>query len=57
METMTNPWFKRGTMFRHALDAPRMAAGSLTLREITDAIMTAWIPDAATGPAGLDSTP
>jgi hypothetical protein len=36
-----NPWFKRGTMFRHALDAMRQAAKPLTVREITDAVMLA----------------
>lgn len=34
-----NPWFKRGTMFRAALDALRAAAGPLTVREIVDAIL------------------
>ena len=36
-----NPWFKRGTMFRYALDALRTAPGPLTVREITDATMAA----------------
>jgi hypothetical protein len=36
-----NPWFKRGTMFRYALDALRTAAGPLTVRELTEAVMAA----------------
>jgi hypothetical protein len=36
-----NPWFKRGTLFRHVLDALRQAAGPMTAREITDAVLTA----------------
>jgi hypothetical protein len=36
-----NPWFKRGTMFRHALDALRKGGAPMTVREITDAVMTA----------------
>jgi len=30
-----NPWFKRGTVFRHALDVLRAAEKPLTTREIT----------------------
>jgi hypothetical protein len=36
-----NPWFKRGTMFRHALDALRKGGTPMTVREITDAVMAA----------------
>jgi len=36
-----NPWFKRGTMFRYALDALRTAPKPLTVRELTDAVMAA----------------
>ena len=36
-----NPWFKRGTLFRHALDALRAAAEPLTVREIADAVIAA----------------
>jgi hypothetical protein len=36
-----NPWFKRGTLFRAALDVLRAAQGPLTVREITDAMLTA----------------
>lgn len=52
-----NPWFKRGTMFRHALDAMRQAGRSLTVREITDAVMAAQrIKDAtAKQRAGLEA--
>jgi len=34
-----NPWFKRGTVFRHALDAIRTAAGPLTAREMAVAML------------------
>jgi hypothetical protein len=30
----TNPWFKRGTLFRGALDAMRKAAGPLTVGDL-----------------------
>jgi hypothetical protein len=36
-----NPWFKRGTMFRAALEALRAAEGPMTVREIVDAILAA----------------
>jgi len=36
-----NPWFKRGTMFRHALDALRQAKAPMTVRELTEAVMVA----------------
>jgi hypothetical protein len=36
-----NPWFKRGTMFRHALEVLRAAPGPLTVREIADAVLSA----------------
>lgn len=36
-----NPWFKRGTLFRYALDVLRKAAAPMTVREITDAVMVA----------------
>jgi hypothetical protein len=35
----SNPWFKRGTLFRHALDVLRAAPGAMTVREFTDAVM------------------
>jgi hypothetical protein len=37
----SNPWFKRGTLFRHALDVLRAAPGPMTVREITDAVLAA----------------
>jgi hypothetical protein len=44
-----NPWFKRGTMFRHALDALRKGGAPMTVREVTDAVMAAQgITDATT---------
>lgn len=36
-----NPWFKRGTVFRHALEVFRTAPGPLTAREITQAMLRA----------------
>ena len=36
-----NPWFKRGTLFRQALDVLRSVTGTLTVREIADAILAA----------------
>jgi hypothetical protein len=35
-----NPWFRRGTMFRSALDVLRAAKEPMTVREIVDALMT-----------------
>jgi hypothetical protein len=34
-----NPWFKRGTLFRCALDALRDAGAPLTVRELTNAVL------------------
>ena len=34
-----NPWFKRGTLFRQALDVLRGATAPMAVREITDAIL------------------
>src|SRR5713226_3654302 len=36
-----NPWFKRGTVFRHALDALRAAGKPLTSREIVVRMLAA----------------
>jgi hypothetical protein len=36
-----NPWFKRGTVLRRALDVLRTAEGPLTVREITDRMLKA----------------
>jgi hypothetical protein len=37
----TNPWFKRGTLFREALDVLRKATGPLTVAEVTAAVLAA----------------
>jgi hypothetical protein len=34
-----NPWFRRGTIYRHALDVLRTAQRPLTPREIAEAIL------------------
>jgi hypothetical protein len=36
-----NPWFKRGTVFRHALDVLRTATGPLTTRQIAERMVKA----------------
>src|ERR1700730_7573308 len=36
-----NPWFKRGTVYRRAVDALRTATEPLTAREITDRLLAA----------------
>jgi hypothetical protein len=36
-----NPWFKRGTLFRSALDVMRRTAEPLTVREIVDRMLAA----------------
>ncbi|HEX8167514.1 MAG TPA: hypothetical protein VF601_17240 [Beijerinckiaceae bacterium] len=36
-----NPWFKRGTIFRHAMDVLREATGPLTSREIAERMLAA----------------
>ena len=36
-----NPWFKRGTVFRTAVDVLRRTAGPLTVQEIVAAMLTA----------------
>jgi hypothetical protein len=35
-----NPWFRRGTLFRHALEILRTAAAPMTVKEIMAAIVT-----------------
>jgi hypothetical protein len=35
----SNPWFKRGTLFRSAVDVLRRAAGPITVREIAQALI------------------
>src|SRR6267154_6692099 len=41
-----NPWFKRGTLFRSAVDVLRRAATPMTAREITDALIAEKAPQA-----------
>jgi hypothetical protein len=36
-----NPWFKRGTVYRHAVDALRTATEPLTAREIAERVLAA----------------
>jgi hypothetical protein len=36
-----NPWFKRGTVYRRAVDALRMATEPLTAREIAELVLVA----------------
>jgi hypothetical protein len=36
-----NPWFKRGTVFRHAVDVLRNASEPLSAREIAEAMLAA----------------
>src|ERR1700720_2888693 len=43
----SNPWFKRGTLFRSAVDVMRRAGTPLTAREITDALVAEKAPDAS----------
>jgi aryl-alcohol dehydrogenase-like predicted oxidoreductase len=43
----SNPWFKRGTLFRSAVDVMRRAAVPMTAREIAET------PDSWQGPRGL----
>src|SRR3954451_18918008 len=35
----SNPWFKRGTLFRGAVDVLRRATGPMTTREIAEALI------------------
>jgi hypothetical protein len=35
----SNPWFKRGTLFRSAVDVLRRASGPMTVREIATALI------------------
>jgi hypothetical protein len=36
-----NPWFKRGTVFRHVLDVMRGATAPMTARQIVEAMLSA----------------
>jgi len=40
-----NPWFKRGTLFRTAVDVMRRAGRPMTAREITDAVLDGKSPE------------
>ena len=41
-----NPWFKRGTLFRSAVDVLRRALAPMTAREIADALLAGKAPQA-----------
>jgi hypothetical protein len=41
-----NPWFKRGTLYRSAVDVLRRAARPMTAREISDALLAGKTPTA-----------
>jgi hypothetical protein len=41
-----NPWFRRGTMFRSAVDVMRRAGRPMTAREIPDALIADKAPQA-----------
>jgi hypothetical protein len=42
----SNPWFKRGTLFRSAIDVLRRAGAPMTAREIADALVADKAPQA-----------
>jgi hypothetical protein len=42
----SNPWFKRGTLFRSALDVMRRATAPMTARQIADALIAGKAPQA-----------
>lgn len=42
----SNPWFKRGTLFRSALDVLRRAQAPMTAREIADVLIADKAPQA-----------
>jgi hypothetical protein len=42
----SNPWFKRGTLYRSAVDVMRRAATPMTAREIADALIADKAPEA-----------
>lgn len=55
-----NPWFRRGTMFRAALDVLRTATGPMTSREIAERLLadkgaTPTLPQLRDLVAGLNS--
>ena len=42
----SNPWFKRGTLYRSAVDALRRSSNPMTAREIADALIAGKAPQA-----------
>jgi hypothetical protein len=42
----SNPWFKRGTLFRGAVDVMRRAGVPMTAREISEALIADKAPQA-----------
>jgi hypothetical protein len=42
----SNPWFKRGTLYRSAVDVMRRAEAPMTAREIADALLADKAPEA-----------
>src|SRR5712675_463084 len=42
----SNPWFKRGTLFRSAVDVMRRAGTPMTAREIADVLVAGKAPEA-----------
>jgi hypothetical protein len=42
----SNPWFKRGTLFRSAVDVMRRAGTPMTAREIADTLIAGKAPQA-----------
>ena len=42
----SNPWFKRGTLFRSAVDVMRRAGTPMTAREIAEALIAGKAPQA-----------
>jgi hypothetical protein len=42
----SNPWFRRGTLFRSAVDVMRRAGTPMTAREIADALIVGKAPEA-----------
>jgi hypothetical protein len=42
----SNPWFKRGTLFRSAVDVMRRAGAAMTAREIAETLIAGKAPQA-----------
>ena len=42
----SNPWFKRGTLFRSAVDVLRRAGAPMTAREIAETLIAGKAPEA-----------